>query len=69
MAPPKMDSDLLPALTRALPLPDLMFGGSVLLLVLLFHAFRIGVISGSFFKRSTRVRLHASLWRADLCSP
>ena len=72
MATPKMDSDLLPAvladsaLTRVLPLPDLMFGGSVLLFVILFHAFWIRVISGSFLKRSTQVQTHASLWRADL---
>ena len=72
MATPKMDSDLLSAalvesaLTRALPLPDLMFGGGVLLLVLLFHAFWIRVITGSFLERSARVRTRSSAWRADV---
>jgi len=53
------------ALTQALPLPDLMFGGSVLILVIMFHAFWIRVITSSFLKRSAPMRMQASMWRAD----
>ncbi|MGO4392459.1 hypothetical protein AB4Z46_14025 [Variovorax sp. M-6] len=54
------------ALTQALPLPDIMFGGAVLVFVIMFHAFWIRIITGSFLKRSTALRSHGSLWRADL---
>ncbi len=54
------------ALTEALPVPDIMFGGGVLLLVVMFHAFWIRLITGSFLKRSQRVGALALLWRADL---
>lgn len=54
------------ALTQALPLPDIMFGGAVLVFVIMFHAFWIRIITSSFLKRSAALRSHASLWRADL---
>src|SRR4029450_7346167 len=54
------------ALTQALPLPDIMFGGAVLIFVIVFHAFWIRIITGSFLKRSEAVRSRASLWGADL---
>ena len=54
------------ALTQALPLPDIMFGGAVLVFVIMFHAFWIRVITSSFLKRSNALHSHASLWRADL---
>jgi len=54
------------ALAQALPLPDIMFGGAVLVFVIMFHAFWIRVISGSFLKRSHAIRTQASLWRANL---
>jgi hypothetical protein len=72
MATPKMDFDLPPAavvenvLTQVLPLPDLMLGGGVLLLVILLHAFSMRVITVSFLKRSARAQTHASLWRVEL---
>jgi len=53
------------ALTQALPVPDIMFGGTVLVVVVMFHAFWIRVITGSFLKRSQTARSRASLWRAD----
>jgi hypothetical protein len=53
------------ALTQALPLPDIMFGGSVLIAVIMFHAFWIRVITSSFLKRTASVRVRASMWRAD----
>jgi hypothetical protein len=54
------------ALTQALPLPDIMFGGGVLVLVVVFHAFWIRLITGSFLKRSQHIAARASMWRADL---
>ncbi|MET0541804.1 MAG: hypothetical protein ABWZ88_08615 [Variovorax sp.] len=54
------------ALTQALPLPDLMFGGTVLVLVIMFHAFWIRIITSSYLRRSRELRTHAPLWRADL---
>jgi hypothetical protein len=54
------------ALTQALPLPDIMFGGAVLVTVIMFHAFWIRVITGSYLRRSNALRSRASLWQADL---
>ena len=54
------------ALTQALPVPDIMFGGGVLVVVIMFHAFWIRLITGSFLKRSLSIRSRASMWRADL---
>ena len=44
------------ALTQALPLPDIMFGGIVLVSVIMFHAFWIRIITNSFLKRSQATR-------------
>jgi hypothetical protein len=54
------------ALTQALPVPDLAFGGGILVLVIMFHAFWIRLISGVFIKRSRSAGFNARLWRADL---
>jgi len=54
------------ALAEALPVPDIMFGGTVLVLVVMFHAFWIRLITGSFLKRSQRAGMLGSMWRADL---
>lgn len=54
------------ALTQALPVPDIMFGGTVLVVVIMFHAFWIRLITGSFLKRSQAIQARASLWRADM---
>lgn len=54
------------ALTQALPLPDIMFGGAVLVFVIMFHAFWIRIITSSYLKQTHAQRLRTSLWRADL---
>ncbi len=56
------------ALTQALPVPDIVFGGGVLLLVVICHAFSIRFITGLFLKRSQALRSSVFLyrWRADL---
>jgi hypothetical protein len=54
------------ALTQALPLPDIMFGGAVLVFVIMFHAFWNRVITSSFLKHTSAMHVRASLWRADL---
>jgi hypothetical protein len=54
------------ALTQALPVPDMVFGGTMLVVIVMFHAFWIRLISGSFLKRSSGAAVHAKLWRADL---
>jgi hypothetical protein len=53
-------------LTEALPVPDMVFGGSMLVLVIMFHAFWIRLITSMFIKRSKSAGAHAGLWRADL---
>jgi hypothetical protein len=64
-------SDLRPglvenALTQALPLPDIMFGGAVLVFVIMFHAFWIRLITGYFLRRTASIRIRGSMWRADI---
>ncbi|MDM0074060.1 hypothetical protein QTH90_06685 [Variovorax sp. J2P1-59] len=54
------------ALTQALPLPDIMFGGAVLVAVIMFHAFWIRIITSSYLNRLHGLRSRGSLWRADL---
>jgi hypothetical protein len=54
------------ALTEALPVPDMVFGGSMLVLVIMFHAFWIRLITSSFLRRSRGTGAHTQLWRADL---
>jgi len=53
-------------LTEALPVPDMVFGGSMLVVVIMFHAFWIRLITSSFLKRSRGEGAHTGLWRADL---
>jgi len=54
-------------LTQALPLPDIMFGGSVLVLVIMTHAFGIRFITRTFAERSSALlQEHGSMWRVDL---
>ena len=54
------------ALTEALPVPDMVFGGSMLVLVIMFHAFWIRFITSSFLKRLQGKSVRTRLWRADL---
>jgi len=53
------------ALAQALPVPDLIFGGSMLVLVIMFHAFWIRFVTDSFLKRSKALGDSSPLWRAD----
>lgn len=53
-------------LTEALPVPDMVFGGSMLVLVIMFHAFWIRFITSSFLKRLQGKSVRTRLWRADL---
>ena len=53
------------ALTQALPVPDLLLGGSVLLLVVMFHAFWIRIITNEFFRREEIVKSRAWTAYAD----
>lgn len=52
--------------TEAMPVPDIIFGGGVLVLVIMFHAFWIRFITGVVLKQAMVVQSRASLWRADL---
>src|SRR6218665_934093 len=54
------------ALAQALPVPDLVFGGFMLVVVIMFHAFWIRLVTGSFLKRSQAMRGNVKLWRADM---
>lgn len=53
------------ALAQALPVPDIIFGGGMLVLVIMFHAFWIRLVTGSFLKRTQALRGNVKLWRAD----
>jgi len=53
------------AIEQALPLPDVAFGGAVLVIIIMFHAFWIRLITGSFLKRIQRMGARNALWRAD----
>ncbi|MEJ8824854.1 hypothetical protein WKW80_22955 [Variovorax humicola] len=54
-------------LTQALPLPDIMFGGSVLVFVIMTHAFWMRFITRTFAERSSALlQQHGSMWRVDL---
>ncbi len=52
-------------LTQALPLPDLVFGGAMLVLVIMFHAICMRFITGAVIGRFVAIRSRPSLWRAD----
>lgn len=54
------------ALTQALPVPDIVFGGTVLVILILFHAFWIRLLTTSYLTRAERLRARRSAWRADL---
>ncbi|MBP6778614.1 MAG: hypothetical protein KA151_15335 [Piscinibacter sp.] len=53
-------------LTEALPVPDLMFGGTVLVIVIAFHAFWIRFITSLFLTRASAIEVTKSAWRADV---
>lgn len=54
------------ALAQALPFPDVVGGGGMLVIVILVHAFFIRLITSSFLKRSALIRARAVIWRADV---
>ena len=45
------------ALTEALPVPDMVFGGSMLVLVIMFHAFWIRFITSLFLTRASAIEV------------
>ncbi|MBS0321972.1 MAG: hypothetical protein JSR18_15620 [Proteobacteria bacterium] len=53
-------------LSEAFPITDLVFGGLMLIAVVLIHAAGIGFISGSFAKREKQLSDRAQPWRAHL---
>ncbi len=57
---------LLLQLSEAFPPADLVFGGIMLILVVLLHAAGIGFISGHFTKREQILAPRVSAWRAHL---
>ncbi len=52
-------------LAQALPIPDIIFGGGLLVIVIMFHAFWIRFVTGSFLKRTQAMRDNVKVWRAD----
>jgi hypothetical protein len=54
------------ALTEALPVPDIAFGGTGLVIVIVFHAFWIRLITTLFLTRADRISGLKSAWRADV---
>jgi hypothetical protein len=54
------------ALTQALPVSDIVFGGGVLVLVIMCHAIFIRLITSAFLKQSRPDRSFGFLWHADL---
>jgi hypothetical protein len=54
------------ALTQALPIPDITYGGAMLVVVIMFHAIWIRFITGAVLKRFELSRSLVSMWRIDL---
>ena len=55
------------ALTEALPVQDVVFGGAVLLLVVMVHAVWVRMLTSSFLKRSASIEArHLAAWRAEV---
>jgi hypothetical protein len=54
------------AVRQAMPVPDLLFGGGVLVLVILCHAFWMRRITNSFLTRMQLLQTHDLLWRAEV---
>jgi len=46
--------------------PDMVFGGSMLVLIIMFHAFWIRFITGAFLTRTKVIHKVARIWHADL---
>jgi hypothetical protein len=45
---------------------DAAFGGGILLLIIMWHAFWIRLVTGTFLKRVESIQARAALWHADL---
>ena len=45
---------------------DLIFGGSILLVIVMFHTFATRFITSVFLRRSQSLTAHAAWWRADV---
>jgi hypothetical protein len=56
-------------LAQALPVPDLVFGGTVLVLVIMFHAFWIRSITGVVLRRFIVFRSRPALGTLTWYSP
>ncbi|SBT05868.1 conserved membrane hypothetical protein [Candidatus Accumulibacter aalborgensis] len=53
-------------LMEALPLPDLIYGGGVLVVVVVVQAIGVRLLTGHFDKRSEGIKQRPTLWRVDL---
>lgn len=51
---------------EALPLPDFLFGGGVLVAVVILQAIGLRLLTGHFDKRAQRVQQHPAWWSVDL---
>ena len=53
-------------LTEALPLPDIIYGGGVLVAVVVVQAIGVRLLTGHVDKRSQAIKQRPTLWRVDL---
>ncbi len=53
-------------LSAVMPVADLLFGGGMLVLIMLVHAAGVRGVTGAVVRRSQRILQRPAMWRADL---
>jgi hypothetical protein len=57
---------LLQHFSAVMPVPDLLFGGGMLVLIMLVHGIGVRTVTGAVVRRSQRILQQPAMWRADL---
>jgi hypothetical protein len=57
---------LLQHIAAVMPVADMLFGGAMLVLIMLVHATGIRVVTSRVVHRSQRILLRPAMWRADM---
>jgi hypothetical protein len=57
---------LLQHFSAVMPVPDLLFGGGMLVLIMLVHGIGVHSVTGAVVRRSQDILRQPAMWRADL---
>jgi hypothetical protein len=57
---------LLQHFSAVMPVADLLFGGGMLVLIMLVHGIGLRTVTGTVVRRSQRILQQPTMWRADL---